>query len=136
MLDPKEIGDFLRKHFEEMTLEQFAENYKRFCPEITDPDAYQGIEPLTESEVRQEGNKEITYLPQESEKVREQALQETKDALKKLIATYQTELPNNLLLRIGDNNTVQVVVTFLGSKDLETVQKEDLSLLHRQKQAS
>lgn len=136
MLDPKEIGDFLRKYFTEISDEQFLEDYKKFCPEITDPDAYQGIEPLTESEVRQEGNKEISDLPQESEKVREQALQETKDALKKLIATYQTELPNNLLLRIGDNNTVQVVVTFLGSEDLETVQKEDLSLLHRQKQAS
>lgn len=114
MLDPKEIGDFLRKHFEEMTVEEFAENYKKFCPEITDPDAYQGIDPL----------------PQESEKVREQAIQETKNALKKLIATYQTELPNNLVFRIEDN-TVQAVVTFLRSEDLENVQKEDLSLVHR-----
>ena len=114
MLDPKEIGDFLRKYFTEISDEQFLEDYKKFCPEITDPDAYQGIDPL----------------PQELEKVREQAIQETKNALKKLIATYQTELPNNLVFRIEDN-TVQVVVTFLRSEELENVQKEDLSLVHR-----
>ncbi|MCL1469376.1 hypothetical protein [Argonema antarcticum] len=135
MLDPKEIGDFLRKYFTEISDEQFLEDYKRFCPEITDPDAYQGIEPLTESEVRQEGNKEISDLPQESEKVREQAINETKNALKKLIATYQNELPNNLVFTIEDN-TVQAVVTFLRSEELETLQKEDLSLVYRQKQAS
>lgn len=34
MLNPKEFGEILRKHFAEVTPEQFLENLKKYCPEI------------------------------------------------------------------------------------------------------
>ena len=34
MLDPKEFGEILRKHFAEVTTEQFLENLKNYCPEV------------------------------------------------------------------------------------------------------
>ncbi|MCL1470008.1 hypothetical protein [Argonema antarcticum] len=34
MLDPKEFGEILSKHFAEVTPEQFIENLKKYCPEV------------------------------------------------------------------------------------------------------
>ncbi len=36
MLDPKEFGEILSKHFAEVTSEQFLANLKKYCPEIFD----------------------------------------------------------------------------------------------------
>ncbi|XWK89514.1 MAG: hypothetical protein U7127_05470 [Phormidium sp.] len=38
MLDPKECGEILRKHFAEVTPEQFLENLKKYCPEVFEDD--------------------------------------------------------------------------------------------------
>lgn len=38
MLDPKEFGKILSKHFAEVTPEQFVENLKKYCPEFFEDD--------------------------------------------------------------------------------------------------
>jgi len=38
MIDPKEFGDIITKHFAEVTPEQFVENMKKYCPEVFDED--------------------------------------------------------------------------------------------------
>ncbi|MFB2878755.1 hypothetical protein [Floridanema aerugineum] len=38
MLDPKEFGEILSKHFAEVTPEQFVENLKKYCPEFFEDD--------------------------------------------------------------------------------------------------
>lgn len=38
MLDPKEFGEILSKHFAEVTPEQFVENLKKYCPEVFEDD--------------------------------------------------------------------------------------------------
>ncbi|MFB2918716.1 MULTISPECIES: hypothetical protein [Aerosakkonema] len=134
MLDPKEIGDFLRKYFHEVTPEQFAQDYKRYCPEINDRNSYQGIEPNVE--LRQDLLPEVEPYVTVDNIPTEKAIQETKNALTKLIAAFASELPSNLLLKIGEENAIQVVVTFIMPEDLEAVKQKDLSLVHRQKNVS
>ncbi len=38
MLDPKEFGEIMSKHFAEVTPEQFVENLKKYCPEFFEDD--------------------------------------------------------------------------------------------------
>lgn len=44
MLDPKEFGEILRKHFAEVTTEQFLDNLKKYCPEVLEDDSLQQSE--------------------------------------------------------------------------------------------
>lgn len=38
MVDPKRAAELIRKHFAEITTEQFVENMKKYCPEIFEDD--------------------------------------------------------------------------------------------------
>ncbi|MBD2180954.1 hypothetical protein H6S82_02905 [Planktothrix sp. FACHB-1355] len=134
MLDPKEIVNFLRKYFHEVTPEQFAQDYKHYCPEINDPNSYQGIEPNIE--LRQDLLPEVEPYVTIDNIQTEKAIQETKNALTKLIAAFASELPSNLLLKVGEENAIQVVVTFIMPADLEAAKQKDFSLVHRQNDVS
>lgn len=39
MLEPKRVGEILRKHFAEVTTEQFIENLKTYCSEVLQEDS-------------------------------------------------------------------------------------------------
>ncbi|MFB2972106.1 hypothetical protein ACE1CD_24365 [Aerosakkonema sp. BLCC-F183] len=61
MLDPKEFGEILSKHFAEVTPEQFLANLKKYCPEVFDD--------VAESEIAQsetdESKEESTFIETE-----------------------------------------------------------------------
>ena len=54
MLKPKKAGEILRKHFAEVTTEQFLENLEKYCPEVLEEDSLkQSEEPNLSKTVKQ-----------------------------------------------------------------------------------
>jgi hypothetical protein len=47
MLDPKRAAELIRKHFAELTTEQFIENLKRSSPELFEEELDQETESIT-----------------------------------------------------------------------------------------
>lgn len=61
MITPQNAGDELRKHFSEVTPQQFTTNVSRYCPEITNRASLETVEP---EEKKESGGQLILFHPQ------------------------------------------------------------------------